>query len=201
MLEIVTPASTSHLTTLDRVKAELSIVGTAEDARLTTLVGEASDLITAFCNRDTFGAETLRQTERLSTCRDCIILDRDLAPAITGVTVDGAALLAAEYELDGALLYRLSDDCRIAWRPGKVVVNYTAGFTLLGSLPQAIERAAVDLVVLMYRSAGRDTAVRQEMVEGVGSTSYFDQRAGSGDLPLSADRLAQLHRYRLHSVA
>jgi hypothetical protein len=82
-----------------------------------------------------------------------------------------------------------------------VVVNYTAGFTLLGGLPQAIERAAVDLVVLMYRGAGRDTAVRQEMVEGVGSTSYFDQRAGSADLPLSADRLAQLHRYRLASVA
>jgi hypothetical protein len=201
MLEIITPASTGHLTTLARVKDELSIAGTAEDARITTLIGEASDLITAYCNRDTFGAEALRQTERLSNCRDCIILARDLSPAIISVTVDGTAQDAADYELDGALLYRLSDDCRIAWRPGKVVIEYTAGFTLLGGLPQAIERAAVDMVVLLYRGAGRDTSVRQEMVEGVGSTSYFDQRAGAAGMPLSADRLSQLSRYRLHGFA
>lgn len=200
MIEIITPASTGHLTTLARVKDELSISGTAEDLRLATLIGEASDLITAYCNRDTFGAETLRQTERLSTCRECLILERDLSPAITSVTVDNTALLAADYERDGALLYRLRDDRRVAWQPGKVVILYTAGYTLLGGLPYAIERAAVDLIVLMYRGAGRDTAVRQEMVEGVGTTSYFDQRVGA-DLPLSADRMAQLLRYRLHSVA
>jgi hypothetical protein len=201
MLEIITPASTGHLTTLARVKDELSISGAAEDARLATLIGEASDLITAYCNRDTFGAEVLRQTERLSMCRDCIILARDLAPAITSITFDGTALTATEYEMDGALLYRLSDDCRVAWRPGKVVVNYTAGYTLLGGLPQGIERAAVDLVVMLYRGAGRDATIRQEMVEGIGSTSYFDQRANAAVMPLSADRLSQLSRYRLHGFA
>lgn len=196
MLEIVTPASTGHLTVLDRVKSELSISGTGEDAKLTTLIGEASDLIAAYCNRDTFGREELRQTERVSMPRACIILARDLAVTVTSVTVDGEALDPADYEIDGSLLYRLNDDDRLAWATGKVVIEYEAGFTLLTDLPPALERAAVDIVVNLYRGAGRDTSIRTEMVEGVGSTSYTDLRSNSG-LPLSAERIHALDRYRL----
>ena len=196
MLEIVTPASTGHLTVLDRVKTELSISGTSEDAKLTTLIGEASDLIAAYCNRDTFGREELRQTERVTAARECIILARDLAVTVTEVTADGTVLDPADYELDGSLLYRLEDDERISWEGEKVVIEYETGFTLLGDLPFALERAALDIVVNLYRSAGRDTSIRTEMVEGVGSTSYTDLRANSG-LPLSAERIQALSRYRL----
>lgn len=201
MLEIVTRATTGDLTVLARVKSELGITDTSQDAKLTNLIHEASDLITAYCNRDTFGREDLRQTERITAARECIILARDLEPTITSITADGASLDPAEYELDGSLLYRLEDDERIAWQWEKVVIEYSAGFTLLGTLPFAIERAAIDLVVMLYRSGGRDVSVRQEMVEGVGSTSYFDARASAGGLPLSADRLNALHRYRLWTMA
>ena len=201
MLEIITRATTSDLTVLARVKSELGLTDTLQDAKLTNLIHEASDLITAYCNRDTFGREALRQTERVTAARECIILARDLELTIGTVTVDGATLTAAEYEIDGSLLYRLHDDRRIAWRSEKVVVEYSAGFTLLGTLPFAIERAALDLVVMLYQSGGRDMTVRQEMVQGIGSTSYFDTRASAGGLPLSGDRINALNRYRLWTMA
>lgn len=200
MLTILTPATTNHLTSVDRVKTELSITGTAEDAKLLSLISEASGLVTAYCGRNTFGAQTVRQTERLSCSRDCIIMALDIDPDIDSVTVDGTALTAAEYELDGSLLYRLdASDTRICWDAGtKVVIEYDAGWALLTTLPEAIERAAIDLVVGMYRGAGRDTAVRQEVVEGIGSTSYFGTTAGS--IPLSPDRVIALQRFRLVAI-
>lgn len=194
MLEILTPAVTNHLTTLARVKTELSITDTAQDARLLDYISEASDMIAAWCNRDTFGLEEVRQTERLSRARECIILARDLAVNITSVTVDGVALTTDDYERDGPLLYRIEQERRTCWFASKVVMEYQTGFSLLGGLPPAIERACLDLVVNLVRGAGRDSSVRQESVEGIGSTSFFK---GVGDaLPISADRISQLTRYR-----
>ena len=200
MLTILTPATTNHLTSVDRVKTELSITGSAEDAKILSFISEASGLVTAYCGRNTFGVQTVRQTERLSCSRDCIIMALDLDPGIDSVTVDGTALAGTEYELDGSLLYRLdASDKRVAWDGGtKVVIEYDAGFVLLTTLPEAIERAAIDLVVGMYRGAGRDMAVRQEVVEGIGSTSYLGTSAGS--VPLSAERLVALQRFRLVSI-
>lgn len=200
MLTIITPAASNDLTTLDKVKAELGITGTAEDARLTQLISEASAMIAAYCGRTGFGRETLRQTERLEGTCSAIRLDRDLAPVVSSVTVDGEALASTDYELDGSLLYRLSASFRIPWAFGVVVVDYQAGWTLPAGAPADIDRAAQDLVVGLYRAAGRDPAVRQEMVEGVGSTSYFDARAGGGRLPVSADRMPALYRYRLEGA-
>lgn len=203
MLEILNPASTNHLTTLARVKTELKITTSDQDGQLLDYISEASDMIAAYCNRDTFGQETLRQTERLSSARECIVLARDLAATIAAVEVSGEELGPDGYELDGSLLYRLCGDHRGWWTAGKVVVTYTAGYALLGALPFAIERAALDLIVNLHHAQGRDGAVRQEMVEGVGSQSFFDVRGSMKDsaLPLSADRIAQLHRYRSIFVA
>lgn len=199
MLTIVTPSAEDDLTTVARVKTELSISGSAQDTQLETLIGEASALLAAYCNRDGFGVETVQQTERVTCPRGCIILARDLVPAITSVTVDGETLDAADYELDGSLLYRLSDDNRIAWCAGKVVITYTAGFNLTTAAPVALARAALDLVVGMYRGTGRDASVRSEQVEGVGQTAYFETKAGMIALP--ADRVAALARYRLVVVS
>lgn len=197
MLEIVTPSTDNDLVDLERVKTELGIDegDTAQDDKLAAMITEASSLIAAYCNRDAFGVEELRQTERITCPRAYILLARDLGVQIDAVTVDGTALTAGDYELDGALLYRLDDDGRICWS-GKVVVSYVAGYLIPLEAPTALARAALDLVVNLYRGAGRDTSIRQEMVEGVGSTSYTDLRANAG-LPLSAERIRALERYRL----
>mgnify|MGYP003406237132 CR=1 FL=1 len=47
MLTIITPAAEIDLVTVDRVKIELSISGTAQDAQLETLIVEASALSAA----------------------------------------------------------------------------------------------------------------------------------------------------------
>ena len=194
MLEIVTPAATNDLITLATAKRELGVTDAAQDARITDLIREASDLVAQWCNRAGFGRETLRQTERLASPLDVLVLQRDLGVVVTSVTEDGLALSANEYERGGVLLYRLRDGVRVAWAARTVVLEYQAGFTLPDDAPSALERACLDLLAGLWHGQGRDPAVRNETTEGVGAVGYFEHRADT--LPLAPDRLAALERYR-----
>jgi len=198
MLTVTSPALYGDLVTVARVKNELGLTTSADDAKIEDMIAEASSLLAHYCNRETFGVEQVTQIERQPFSLYAITLGRDLAPAITSVTVDGSTLDPAEYELDGALLYRLYDDERVAWSAKKVTIDYTAGFNVPDEAPPALSRAALDMVVGMYRGQGRDSAIRSEQVEGVGQVSYFDTKQGM--VALSADRLAALARYRLVRV-
>jgi hypothetical protein len=198
MLTILTPAASQDLVTVERVKNELSLTGSEVDSTIQDLIAEASAIIAGYCGREGFGQEYVRQTERLSCGREFIVLERNLAAEVLLATEAGTELTADEYEVDGALLYRLEDDERVCWTAGKIVIDYTAGYDLTDEAPVALSRAALDLVVGMYRGIGRDTAIRSEQVEGIGQTAYFDWRGGT--LPLSADRVAALARYRLVSI-
>ena len=201
MLTVLTPASTHDLTVLATVKTELSISGTSDDAKIGVFIRQASELLAGYCNVPTFALEEVEETFR-GLCGDpCLILSRHLVPTVSEVIEDGVTLDAALYELDGWLLYRLdANDERICWDARKVVVTYEAGFALLDTLPYAIERAALDLVVGLYRGQGRDQSIRSEQTEGVGETQYFDGRR-PGIPPLAQDRLAALDRYRRVSLA
>ena len=194
MLEILSAAATGDLTTLATAKRELGVTDAAQDARITDLIREASDLVAQWCNRAGFGRETLRQTERLASPLDVLVLQRDLGVVVTSVTEDGLALSANEYERGGVLLYRLRDGVRVAWAARTVVLEYQAGFTLPDDAPSALERACLDLLAGLWHGQGRDPAVRNETTEGVGAVGYFEHRADT--LPLAPDRLAALERYR-----
>ena len=194
MLEILSPAATSDLTTLAIAKRELGVADATHDARIADLIREASDLVAPWCNRAGFGRETLRQTERLASPADALVLQRDLGVAVTTVTEDGLALSAADYERVGVLLYRLRDGVRVAWTARTVVIEYQAGFVLPDEAPPALERACLDLLAGLWHGQGRDPAVRNETTEGVGAVGYFEHRPGT--LPLAVDRLAALERYR-----
>lgn len=194
MLEIVTPAATGDLTMLATAKRELGVTGAAQDARIAALIREASDLVAQWCNRSGFGREALRQTERLASPVDVIVLQRDLGVLVTAVFEDGVALTAADYERGGVLLYRLRGGVRVAWTARTVVVEYQAGFVLPDEARPALERACLDLLAGLWHGQGRDPAVRNETTEGVGAVGYFEHRADT--LPLPADRLAALERYR-----
>lgn len=193
MLTVVTPAAPGGLVTVERVKNELSLSGPDVDSRLEELIEEATALLAAYCGRSGFGEEEVVQTERLTCPRGNIVLLRQPVGTILSITVDGTLLSPDDYEVDEALLYRLVNDGRVWWS-GKVVISYTAGFALPGDAPVALSRAALDLVVGMYRGAGRDAGIRSEQVEGVGQRAYFDTR--SGTVALSADRTAALVQYR-----
>lgn len=183
MLQVITPAVTNDLTVLATVKAELGIFGTTDDAYLDSLIFAVSDGCARYCRRSGWGRETVRQIERLTRCREVIILDRDLLPTISAVTVDGAALAGTDYELDGALLYRLSSDRRVDWAGNKVVIDYQAGFTPLTNLPADLERAALEWIKAAYSARGRDPLLRSQSVQDVGSESYLDPRAGMEAMP------------------
>jgi hypothetical protein len=200
MLTIVTPAASEHLTTLARAKTELGITGSSDDNKILDFISEASSLIAEYCGRDGFGRASYEQTERLACAVNFIVLDRDIGVEITQITAAGTVLTTDDYELDGTLLYRLTDDERVAWETGKIVIEYDAGYDLLDSMPFAIERACLDLVVNLYRASGRDGSVRMDSVEGVGSVAYFDVRSNAGVMPLSADRITALDRYKLWAI-
>ena len=194
MLEILSPAASGDLTTLAIAKRELGVADAAQDARIADLIREASDLVAQWCNRSGFGREALRQTERLASPADALVLQRDLGVLVSSVTEDGVALAAADYERGGVLLYRLRGDVRVPWTARTVVVEYQAGFALPDEAPPALERACLDLLAGLWHGQGRDPAVRNETTEGVGAVGYFEPRADT--LPLALDRLAALERYR-----
>jgi hypothetical protein len=187
MITIITPPATNALTVLATAARELAIPEATSG--LQELIGQASDICARYCGRpEGFGRATVRQTER-SVDLPCIILDRDLNPAITSVIEDGTTLAATDYELDGSLLYRLSGDYRIQWRAAVVQVTYAAGYALLTDLPQDIERACLATLAGLQTARGRDPRIRSESADGVGSVSYLDPRAGAEAIPIEAAAL------------
>lgn len=187
MLTVSSPASSISLTSLAAIKSELAITATTDDTHLTSLIAPASLALARACGRPHFGRETVVQTERLSTYRLCLILERDIEPTIASVVVDGVTLDTDEYEVDGSLLYRLTDDERDCWAPGKVVVTYAAGYSLPNSAPSDLARACILLIGSAYAARGRDPALRSERILDVIDTSYFDPDKFRGAAGLPAD--------------
>lgn len=204
MLSVVTPATSDALTVQSTAIRELAL-SEPETEGLAEMIATASAMVAAYCGRPrigahkpTFGRATLRQTERITTARACILLDDWLNPAITSITVDGVALADEDWELDGARLYRLSGDVRIWWRIGVVVVTYQTGYTLLDDLPHEVEQAALLTLGNLIAQRGADPNVRSESIAGVASVSYLDPRGGDGGLPQrAADMLGPFRRVYL----
>ena len=195
MITVITPASSNSLAALADVKTELGISGNGEDAYLTSLIEQASQIIASFCARGTFGAQRLRQTERLTTSPDGVILARDLNLTIVSVTEDGDSLTTDDYELDGSILYRLEGTMRVRWTAGTVVViTYDTGYSLPNSAPADLKRACIEVTKAAYYNRQRDPLLRSENVEGIGSSSWLDPRAGMEAMPPQAAALVQPYR-------
>ena len=79
---LLSPAVNGDLTTLAIAKRELGVTDASQDARIADLIHEASDLVAQWCNRSGFGRETLRQTERLASPADALVLQRDLGQSV-----------------------------------------------------------------------------------------------------------------------
>lgn len=197
-------AAATALTTLERVKAELSIQNSDNDDLLLTKIDEASSDIEAHCGR-TFCRETI--SEQLwgePGCQEILFLDRNPVASITSVTVDGVAVDSDEYRLDGeaGMLYRLDSSgypCVWTWCKDIVVV-YAGGFLLPGevgrTLPPALEAGAVELVKSYWLSRGRDANVKSVDIPGVMSETYWVGAVGEdGELPPSVqEKIAPFRR-------
>lgn len=205
MLEIVTPASSTRLTTLDAVKADLGLSGSANDDALGALIDQFSNAIAAWCGR-TFGAATVRETQDVSRLCDrrSILLERWPVIAISSITVAGEALASDAYVLDatkGELLFRGDSTRFTLWPVGETIVVYSTGYALPDdddrTLPHDIERACILMVRSAWTSMGRDPALRSEESTGVAIFTYFAAQ-GAG---LSLEAQALLAPYRIAMVA
>jgi len=205
LIEIVTPATSTRLTTLDAVKADLGLSGSASDEALGALIDQFSDTIAAWCGR-TFGAATVRET--LDVARLCdrraILLGRWPVSSMTSITVAGDALDPAAYVLDqakGELLFRGTTTRFTLWPVGESILTYETGYALPDdddrTLPHDIERACMVMVRSAWTSMGRDPALRSEESTGVAVFTYF-AATGAG---LSLEAQALLSPYRIPQVA
>lgn len=202
MLTVIAPATATALTTVEAVKAELDLTGTANDAWLADAIARASDQIASWCGR-VFARETVLESFRLSRPMPSLALSRWSVAAIAGVTEDGVALDAGAYEVSATdgILYRLNAKGRyLSWPAVTAEVEYTAGWLLPGqvgrNLPGDIEQAAIDLVARAYHARGRDPALRSHESPDVESLAWFDAgRTSVGGLPVEI--AGTLARYRM----
>lgn len=196
------------LTTLERVKAELGIAGSASDTVLQAKILEASSDIEAHLGR-TLRQETLSEVFwGLRGEVGELVLARYPVASVVSVTVDDEPVDLAEIRIDGAagLLYRLTEaGLPACWRFGKslTVVN-VAGYRMPGEagtdLPPALQAACIELVTSYWSARGRDPLLRAEDVPGVGRAEYWVGAVGAaGTLPASV--LSKIEPFRRPVIA
>lgn len=180
MLTIITAGVSRALTTFDAVKAELAMSDGTDDIFISSLVEQASAAVEGWCGHP-LAAETVRETfdVRCSFAAPDLLLSRIPVTSVLSVTVDGSVLAEDRYEFDGeaGFLYALTSTAsRGYWSPGRVAVEYAAGYVLPGqegrTLPHDIERAAIIIARNAYASRGRDPTLRSDDVEGIGSQAF-----------------------------
>ncbi|GEP09278.1 hypothetical protein [Methylobacterium gnaphalii] len=191
MLTVITPATSTALTTVTRARAVLDFP-LVDDGAASMLIAQASRVITDHC-RQTFALETVRQVFGWDETRgDGPILARGPVVEILSVSSGGTVLPGSEYAVDtrtGRLRRLDADGTPLAWWGGSLAIDYCAGYVLpsdsdgapASTLPESIERAAILLLGSYLSQRGRDVSIKSDAVEGVGSTSYW--------VPGASDRL------------
>ncbi len=209
MLTVITPATSTRLTTVSTIREELGITEEmASDDRVNRWIDQASQAIVDYCGRD-FAQQTYLETRDYGGCGS-ILLSRFPVSSIVEAKLSGAIMAPTDYRLDDADLYRLSSSGRaVAWGPGTVSVQFVAGYILPGQsgtgpkLPATVELACISEVKGGRARAEReDPFVRSEMEEGVGSTSWQVASGGGADSPLNHPETAGLlSAYKLAFIA
>lgn len=199
ILTVTVPASSTALTDLASVQAELSLPGSEDAGYLQTQIAASSAAIASWCSR-VFARETVQEVWRPEIPTEFLMLARVPVASITSVIEDGVTLSASDYEVDPAsgFLWRLSSDQRSWWRARKITVTYAGGYILPPAqgrtLPEDVQRACVLMVAAQYNARGRDPMLRSEAAQDVGQVSYLDPRAGMEAMPPQAAALLQPYR-------
>lgn len=200
MLTVVSPAASMALTTLEAVKAALSIAGGDDDTFLSDLIDQASAAAAAYCNR-VFGLETVAETFRIDRATDLLVLSRWPVASVVSIVAGGAWLAADGWEVDAdnGDLYRLGvGDQRKVWPIGKTVVTYSAGYVLPGAegrdLPADIEAAVIALVRLGYARRGADPLLKSVGLGDARMDYYSAPLGAEGGLPAEVAGMLDRHR-------
>lgn len=185
---VTTPASNLSLLTTAELRAAVGATDGSQDAELAILGRRVSTAIARQCNivddgvnPPTLLQETCTEIFRWSGCGPLPLARRPVT-SITSVTIDGEAVDAADYEINGRNLYALSDDEIDEWTSGKITVVYVAGYA---TAPDDLKLAASKMATATNAETARDPSLKREDVPGVGELEYWV--APSGDPFLSRE--------------
>lgn len=200
-ITITVPATETRLTTLERVKAELGVTDTTDDAVLEGMLDRASSAI-ADETRRVFGVHTVTETLDGTGSR-LLGLSRTPIIAVSAVLEDGTAITDYSIEDAGAgALYRAngwgrSGGLRMwgteAFSSGYILpgyqdlrysVTYQAGYILPAeaspTLPGAVEQACLETVKAWYSERDGSAEVSSLQI-GQLRVSYRASEATSAD--------------------
>lgn len=185
--EVITPtvsAVARRLTTAAKVQLALRL-GTDDTTLIESIIDAVSGECVRFANLarsasgtvPTFGQEVLRATW-LSAEMDrgsvLILPWRTPIATVGSVVEDGIGLaMNTDFRLvGGGMLERMADDTVVCWSPGKIVVSWTAGWSLPAEVPAELEGQVIEQVKMKYLATDRDPALRSENTPDVWSGSY-----------------------------
>lgn len=177
MLTVITPATSTALTTVARATAMIGL-DASHAAALALAIPQASQAAVDHCRRP-FAQETVREVFDHPSPRG-VLLARAPATAIASVTRGETALTVDDWRYDPAtgLLQPLVGAFVGCWYAAPLTVEYTAGYTLptdsgTWTLPPAVERAAVLLIGAMLDATERDPLMRSEEIPGVRAVTWW----------------------------
>ncbi|MCL8385565.1 phage head-tail connector protein [Xanthobacter aminoxidans] len=200
---IVMPASTADLVTLDDVKTELEITGTAADAWLNKVISRASAAAAQYCNR-TLVQEVVK--DEFWAGRDGYpwVLPGGVAPlqltrwpvtAVDSVLENGVVLSdPADYRRQpgtGHLIRLDGNSWPRKWPALPIVVQYTAGYS---PIPDDLQDAVIRMVKARWFLRQRDPLLRQEETPGVYSATYWVSTGADGAITPDVSDLLDNYR-------
>lgn len=184
---VTTPATSLSLLTTAELRAAVGATDGSQDAtlaitgrRVSTAIARQCNIVDDGINPPTLLSETCTEIFRWDGCGPLSLARRPTS--VTSVTIDGDAVDAADYELNGRDLYALSDDEISEWDSGKITVVYVAGFA---TAPDDIKLAAAKLVTATSAESTRDPSLKRVDIPGVIEEEYWV--APSGDPLLSRE--------------
>jgi hypothetical protein len=195
----------TDLITLDDLKLELGITGTAENAALQARITRLSKQIAEYCDRilalieveETFafsaGNRLCPQARSFGASAQPIplVLMQYPVTEIVSLTIDDTEIDPDDYDLNAAsgLLWPRSG----LWS-GRIVAQYSGGYDLPDGAPATLQSAVIESVRQRRAFSSHDPAIR-EVVHGDTRTSYFSEtRSSSYGMPQSVAESIDLFR-------
>ena len=214
LLNVITPATTHDLTTLEIVKDELNVTDASSDTRFARWISATSDYIEKFCNR-VFATEQVSELWRasdrgavygtymrdhLSDQPDALSLRRFPIVEITSITENtgGDPLTTDDYEMEVAtgLLWKMVDGYRSHWWGPSVTVTYTGGYDLPDHPPPALEQACLMLIKIRNDGINRDRLQRAQVIPGVLEEQWWNPATpGQPGMPPEVEEILTPFRY------
>ena len=202
IIEVIDPAATYDLTTLEVAKDELGIDGNDVDVRLARWIRETSAYIQRHCNR-VLARETVRETWHGADYWYLPEVSQEVRPltlrrypvveiASFGSVDEDPPLTVDDYQLDAyrGRLWRLNEGQRSYWSWHwsntalmSLEITYTGGYDQ-NALPPDLQAACLALLKIRNDTFGRDRFLRSQDIPGVLREEYNNPAApGQAGLP------------------